>query len=91
MQHHMDEPEEVVWQGRYIVAKRRGTWEFVGRPRNMRAAVILAITDDQQVILVEQFRVPLGRNCIELPAGLIGDEPGRENEPADLAALRELE
>jgi ADP-ribose pyrophosphatase len=38
---------------------------------------------------VEQFRVPLGRNCIELPAGLIGDETAGE-DPLE-AAGRELE
>lgn len=82
--------EEVQWAGRYIIAKTRGRWEYVSRNRNIKAAVILAI-EDGHVILVEQFRVPLGRPCIELPAGLIGDEAGAEDEnPAD-AAARELE
>lgn len=85
-----DQPEEVQWAGRYIMAKTRGRWEYVSRNRNIKAAVILAI-DDGQVILVEQFRVPLGRPCIELPAGLIGDEAGAENEDAADAAARELE
>ena len=40
-------------------------------------------------MLVEQYRVPLGRNCIELPAGLIGDET--EGEDPLEAAGRELE
>jgi 8-oxo-dGTP pyrophosphatase MutT (NUDIX family) len=42
-------------------------------------------------VLVEQFRVPLGRACIELPAGLIGDDAGGEGEEAATAAVRELE
>jgi ADP-ribose pyrophosphatase len=70
----------------------------VGRARGIRAAVILPVdggpfdkAQDRHVILVEQYRVPLGRNCIELPAGLIGDDDGAENEyPLD-AARRELE
>ena len=41
------------------------------------------------MLLVEQYRVPLGRNCVELPAGLIGDETEGEN-PLE-AAGRELE
>jgi 8-oxo-dGTP pyrophosphatase MutT (NUDIX family) len=53
--------------------------------------VILAITPARDVILVEQFRVPLGRPCIELPAGLIGDDDSSADEDASLAALRELE
>ncbi len=87
----LNEEEEVVWAGRFIVAKRKGTWEYVSRARDMRAAVILAITPENEVVLVEQFRVPLGRNCIELPAGLIGDDPTRPHEAPESAAIRELE
>jgi ADP-ribose pyrophosphatase len=87
---YRDHPEQIRWEGRYIVAKTRGRWEYVGRNRNIQAAVILAV-DDGHVILVDQFRVPLGRPCIELPAGLIGDEAGAENEDAAVAAARELE
>lgn len=83
-----DEPEEVMWQGRFITAKRRGRWEYVGRARGIKAAVILAV-EDGQVLLVEQYRVPLGANCIELPAGLIGDHD--DNEDALTSAARELE
>ena len=80
--------EEIVWQGDWIVAKRQGRWEYVSRARNIRAAVILAVEDDH-VLLVEQHRVPLGRACIELPAGLIGDDS--EGEDSLSAAGRELE
>jgi ADP-ribose pyrophosphatase len=82
------EPEETVWQGRFIAAKRRGKWEYVSRTRGVTAAVILAVHEGQ-AILVEQYRVPLGSNCVELPAGLIGDE--EEGEDAAVAAIRELE
>lgn len=77
-----------MWEGRFIVTKRRGRWEYVGRTRNIGAAVILAIHEGH-VILVEQYRVPLERSCIELPAGLIGDDADGE-DPTD-AAARELE
>jgi len=83
-----DPPEETLWEGKYLAARRRGRWEYVGRTRGIRAAVILAI-DEGAVVLIEQYRVPLGRNCVELPAGLIGDET--EGEPAETAAIRELE
>jgi ADP-ribose pyrophosphatase len=82
------EPVEVMWQGRFIAAKREGRWEYVSRARGIRAAVIVAI-DDAHVLLVEQYRVPLGCNCIELPAGLIGDDS--EGESVAAAAARELE
>ena len=84
----MSEAEEVVWQGRFIAAKRKGKWEYVSRPRGVTAAVILAIVEGD-VILVEQERVPLGRRCLELPAGLVGD--GEAGEEIETAAIRELE
>ncbi len=83
-----DAPIETVWQGRFITAKRQGRWEYVARARGIRAAVIVAI-DDGHLILVEQYRVPLGRACLELPAGLIGDETA--GEAVEIAAARELE
>ena len=82
------EPPKVVWQGRFIEAKTQGKWEYVSRTRGVGAAVMLAV-DAGKVILVEQYRVPLGARCIELPAGLVGDE--EEGEAADTAAIRELE
>ena len=87
MREDADAPEETVWQGKWITAKRRGRWEYVGRARNIRAAVILPL-DAEDVVLVEQYRVPLGRSCIELPAGLIGDDS--EGEDPLEAAKREL-
>lgn len=77
-----------MWQGRFITAKKRGRWEYVSRARGIRAAVILAI-EDGHVLLVEQYRVPLGKNCLELPAGLIGDHD--EGEEPLTSAGRELE
>lgn len=86
MQYH--EPEEIMWQGKFVTAKRRGKWEYVSRSRGIKAAVILAV-EDGHVLLVEQYRVPLGKSCIELPAGLIGDH-GDDEGPLE-AAGRELE
>lgn len=83
-----DVPEEVVWEGRFVVAKKKGRWEYVSRARSISAAVVVAV-DDGHVLLVEQYRVPLGRNCLELPAGLIGDET--DDEAVESAAARELE
>jgi ADP-ribose pyrophosphatase len=83
-----DAPEATVWQGRFIAARTRGKWEYVSRARGIHAAVIVAI-DAGHVLLVEQYRVPLGRDCLELPAGLVGDET--EGEAVATAAIRELE
>ncbi len=83
-----DEPVEVAWSGRFIEARRHGTWEYVSRTREVTAAVILAV-DEGHVILVEQYRVPVGAMSIELPAGLVGDEDA--GETIEAAAARELE
>lgn len=83
-----DEEETVMWQGRFITAKTRGKWEYVSRARGIKAAVILAMEGDH-VLLVEQYRVPLGARCIELPAGLIGDHDAGEDTL--VSAARELE
>jgi ADP-ribose pyrophosphatase len=85
-----DAPEEIRWQGKYITAKTRGRWEYVSRTRGIRAAVILAVEDDH-VLMVEQYRVPLGRPCIELPAGLVGDDDEHPGETDAASAERELE
>ena len=93
LRHAQDEarPEgepETPWEGKYIKVRKLGTWEYVSRTRGVSAAVILAI-DEGHVILVEQYRVPLGSMSLELPAGLVGDE--EEGEKVADAAIRELE
>lgn len=85
-----EEPEQVVWAGKFITAKVRGKWEYVARSRGIRAAVILAIDEEDHVLLVEQYRVPLGKACLELPAGLVGDDDSAAGEDAAAAANREL-
>jgi len=79
---------ETVWEGRFLRMMREGRWEYVGRTRNIHAAVILAV-DGDHILLVEQYRVPLGARCLELPAGLVGDEAA--GEAIESAARRELE
>jgi ADP-ribose pyrophosphatase len=90
-----DLPEQVMWEGRFITARTRGRWEYVGRARGIKAAAILALDVDpdgtRHVILVSQYRVPISRFCLEIPAGLVGDDAGAEGEEATAAAARELE
>lgn len=87
-----DAPIETRWEGRFISVKQQGSWEYVSRARGIHAAVILAIddaADGRHVILVEQYRVPLKVQCLELPAGLVGDDTA--GEASEIAAERELE
>ena len=79
---------EIMWAGRYIEARHSGAHEFVGRASKADAVAILAI-ETGHVILVEQPRASLGGRCIELPAGLVGDDVAGEAVAA--AAARELE
>lgn len=83
-----DGPPEVVWQGKYISAIKQGRWEYVSRTGSTNAVVILAEVDGR-VLLVEQHRVPVGGRCLELPAGLVGDED--ETLGVEETALKELE
>ena len=83
-----DAPVETVWAGKYISALKRGRWEYVSRTGSTNAVVILA-EHDGKVILIEQYRVPVGGRCLELPAGLVGDED--EHATVEGTAVKELE
>ena len=79
----------VEWTGKWIRVVREGRWEFVERCGGVHAVVILA-EHEGCVVLVEQRRVPLGnRKCIELPAGLVGDED--PDATIEDTAIKELE
>ena len=70
----VDDPQaEVMWQGDYIRILRQGRWEYASRCKAVTAVVIYAEVEGK-VLLIEQERVPIGKRCIELPAGLVGDE-----------------
>jgi len=76
------------WEGKYLRMVTDGGWEYVERRGGMTAVVIVA-EHDGKFILVEQSRVPIGgRRCIELPAGLVGDEDDKGIEDT---AIKELE
>lgn len=81
---------ESLFQTRWLGLYRIGHWDFVRRPNSDAAVGILAITADQEVILVEQFRIPMQRRVIEIPAGLVGDEPEFAGESLAETARREL-
>ncbi len=85
----MQEPE-TLYLSRWLGLYRSGNWEFVRRPHSDHAVGVLAVTDDSEVLLVEQFRIPVGRRVIEIPAGLVGDEPAHRGEPLAETARREL-
>ena len=70
----MSGKRKVEWEGKYLRIVRAGNWEYVERCGGVHAVVILA-EHEGNVVLVEQSRTPLGeRTCLEMPAGLVGDE-----------------
>ena len=78
-----------VYEGRYQRMVVRGTWEYSERthPGGL-AAIVIAVTPEDKVLFVEQFRIPLQARTIEMPAGLVGDDHA-EDTLVD-AARREL-
>jgi ADP-ribose pyrophosphatase len=86
----MTELKSTLHTGEFLALVREGHWEYVERVKATGAAIIVAVTDDQKVLLVEQYRIPCHARTIEMPAGLIGDEHGTGDEPDAEAARREL-
>lgn len=84
-----DDAPLTLWAGKYLSVRKQGTWEYAERRGGIDAAVIVALDGEGQLILVEQFRIPVGRRCLELPAGLVGDVESGESIAE--AARRELE
>lgn len=65
-----DTPPTVVYEGKYQRMVVRGTWEYSERVHaGGLAAIIVAVTPDDAMLFVEQFRVPLQARTIEMPAG----------------------
>ena len=81
----------LLYEGQFLRLLRNGRWEYVQRVRANGAVFIVAVTNNNEIVLVEQYRIPLQRRVVELPAGIIGDEAGFENESAESSGARELE
>lgn len=85
----MIDDKHTLYQGRWLRLVRIGSWESCERIHGTGMAVIVvALTPDDEVLFVEQYRVPLGARTIEMPAGLVGDE--RDDDTLIDAARREL-
>jgi len=84
-------PVETLYVGKWLTLRKRGRWEFAERNNPGGAVIILAVTPEDKVLFVEQYRVSILKNTIEMPAGLVGDLHAHGDEDALLAARRELE
>jgi ADP-ribose pyrophosphatase len=77
-------------EGKYLGLYKQETWEFAKRPNSIACVGILPILHRDSIILIEQFRIPTQSRVIEIPAGLVGDEPDHQDESLAETAQREL-
>ena len=77
-------------EGKYLRLVAQSGWEWVERVNASGAAVIAAVTGDERLVLVEQYRIPMQCRVLDLPAGLVGDDPAAAGEAMIDAARREL-
>lgn len=82
--------QTLIAEGRFLALKHIDTWEYVERKRSTGVVAILAITDENNILLIEQVRRAIGKVVVEIPAGLAGDIAGSETEELANAAQREL-
>lgn len=83
--------DRILGQGRHLALVDRAGWEFTSRLAAHEVVGIVAWTPDDRLLLVEQDRPAVGGRTIELPAGLVGDEPETaEIDTVERAAAREL-
>jgi ADP-ribose pyrophosphatase len=80
----------LLYSGTYLRVIKKEQWEYVERTHSNEAVVILAVTEDRKLILTEQFRIPVGQDVVELPAGLLNDPGSVAGEKKEEAAKREL-
>ena len=81
---------ETVWEGKHLRVVVKQGWQCVERKGITGIVCIVPVTVDDELVLIEQYRAPVDARVIEMPAGLVGDEPGKEDEPFEEAAGREL-
>lgn len=89
-QQSVEHTREVLYQGDWLRLVRIGHWESCERCHGGRgmAVIVIAVTPNDEVLFVEQYRVPLGARTIEMPAGLVGDDHAQDT--LEDAARREL-
>ena len=86
----MIQDRQTLFQTRWLSVHRIGRWDFVERPNADCCVGILAVTPDDQIVLVEQFRIPVQQSVVEIPAGLVGDDESHPGESIADTARREL-
>lgn len=78
---------ETLYGGKFLTLVREGRWEYCERVNKTGAVMIFSCSPEGNVLLVEEYRPPIGQQSLCFPAGLSGDE-GPESDA--VAAQREL-
>lgn len=82
--------QKILYQGKYRRFVCKDGWEFMERVHSDLVVVMLPVTDDRKIVLVEQLRIPIGQKVLELPAGIVHDQPDNQHETLEETARREL-
>jgi ADP-ribose pyrophosphatase len=80
----------VLFEGKHVRVKACGHWEYAERTKARAGIIVVATTPADELLLVEQYRVPMQKRVIELPAGLAGDLDSNSDEEFIAAGKREL-
>jgi ADP-ribose pyrophosphatase len=74
--------DKTVFEGKFLKLKVKDNWEYVSRGCEivMVAPLIgeyFTPMSDKQIVMVDQFRIPVGRRVLAFPAGLVdeGESP----------------
>lgn len=81
---------QILAETRFLRLIQEGHWTYAQRPNITGAIAIIAVTSADELLLVDQYRIPVGGRVIELPAGLVGDLSHSADETLEDAAQREL-
>ena len=76
----------IIFEGKHIFVRERDGWEYVERKSATEAVAVVAITDDEKVVLTEQYRRPVDARVIDWVAGLLDS-----SKDVETIARKELE
>jgi ADP-ribose pyrophosphatase len=80
---------QILFEGEHLLFRRRRGWEYVEHRTAKESVMVVALTPDDRIVLVEEFRPAVDAPVVCLPAGLVGDEGPEDRESAALRELRE--
>ena len=82
--------KQTLYEGRFLHLVKKNNWEYVSRPNITGIAAMVPITQENKLVILEQYRRPVDNLVIEFPAGLVGDVAAFADETIELGANREL-